>query len=298
MATQRAARGLTRPPLAGAWALAPAAIILGLLVAAGMGYAVAQSLGALPLAGETDVGFAAYRRLLADGGSGGDLWASAGFTLWISAASTLVAACLALLAVGWLDRPRRGRGVAAGVLHLNLAIPHVVWAVALVLVLSQSGIVARIAAAVGLVGVPADFPIVVRDRFGLGIVIHYATKEAPFLTLVAMALSRAQPRELGVIAQSLGATGLRRVRLVTLPAVLPGLGAASALVFAFVFGAYEAPVVVGVTSPRPLSVLGLDLFTSADLARRPEAMALGVLMAATVVAILSVSIATLRRRRQ
>ena len=295
MATQRAARGLSRPPLSGPWGLAPAALVLGLLVATGLGYAVAQSLGALPLTGEPEVGLGAYRTLRAD--DGGDLWASAGFTLWVTAASTLVAAAMALAAVAWLDRPRpRRRGLATGLLHLNLAIPHVVWAFAVLLVLSQSGVAARAGAAVGLLDAPSDFPVLVRDRYGIGIVLHYATKEAPFLALVGVAITRAQPRELAVIAQTLGATGLRRLRLVTLPVVGPGLAVASALVFAFVFGAYEAPVVLGASSPRLLSVLSRDLFSASDLTRRPEAMALGVLMAVFVIAVVGAAAVGGRRR--
>lgn len=297
MATERPSRRLTGPPLASGWALAPAATALGLLIVAGLGYAMAQSLGALPLTGDAEVGLHAYREILA-GGPDGDLWAAAGFTLWVSAASTLLAAVLALAALVWLDRPTaRRRGLASGLLHLNLAVPHVVWAVALLLLLSQAGLVARAAEAMGLIDVPADFPVLVRDRFGLGIVVHFATKEAPFLALVAIAIARTQPRELRSIAEVLGATGLRRLRLVTLPAVLPGLAAASALVFAFVFGAYEAPVVLGVQSPRTLSVASLDLFNDADLTRRPQAMALGVLMAAATLLIIA-ALALLGRRRR
>lgn len=295
MARARPHRGLTRPPLAGPWALAPALVVLGLLLAAGFGYAVAQSFGALPLTGERDVGMAGYRDLVS---RSSDLWGSAGFTLWVSAASTVLAALVALGFVVWLERPRRRRGLAAGLLHVNLAIPHVVWAVVLLLLVSQSGIVARIAAAVGLVEDPAGFPVVVRDGYGIGVILHYASKEAPFVALIAYALLRGQPREFGVIADTLGARGLRRVRLFVVPTVLPGITAASALVFAFVFGAYEAPVLLGASSPRALSVLGVDLFNSPDLGDRPAAMALGVLMTLAITAViwLTVTIASRRRR--
>lgn len=297
MARARAQRRLTGPPLTGPWALAPALVVLGLLLAAGFGYAVAQSLGALPLTGNRALGLQAYRDVLAGESGSGDLWASAAFTLWVSAAATIAAGLVALAAVAWLERPRRRGGLATGLLHINLAIPHVVWAVALLLLLSQSGIVARAAAAIGLLDDPSGFPIVVRDRYGIGIILDYASKEAPFLALVGLALVRAQPRELGLMADTLGARGLRRLRLLILPTVLPGMAAASALVFAFVFGAYEAPVVLGVSSPRVLSILGLDLFNSADLTNRPAAMALGVLMTLAVTVVIWTAVAIAGRQR-
>jgi putative spermidine/putrescine transport system permease protein len=287
-----------RAPLAGRLALAPALVVLGLLVAVGLGYAVAQSLGMLPLAGEPDVGLDSYRALATGAGGAVDVWASAAFTLWVSAASTLLALALALAAAGWIDRPagRRRRG-ATGVLHINLAIPHVVWAIGLLIILSQGGLLSRVAAAIGLISQPSEFPLLVRDPLGIGIILHYATKEAPFLALIAYALIRARPRELDATARSLGATGLRRFRMLTLPTVLPGLAIAGALVIAFVFGAYEAPVVLGMDAPRMLSVVGLDLFSASDLTLRPQAMALGVMMATAVMVTLLAALAVARRWR-
>ena len=284
-------------PLAGRLALAPALVVLGLLVAVGMGYAVAQSLGMLPLAGEPDVGLDSYRALATGAGGAADVWASAAFTLWVSAASTLLALVLALAAAGWIDRPAGRRRGATGVMHINLAIPHVVWAIGLLIILSQGGLLSRVAAAIGLIAEPSEFPLLVRDPLGIGIILHYATKEAPFLALIAYALIRARPRELDATARSLGATGLRRFRMLTLPTVLPGLAIAGALVIAFVFGAYEAPVVLGMDSPRMLSVVGLDLFSASDLTLRPQAMALGVVMAATLMVALLAALALVRRWR-
>lgn len=276
-------------PAAGKSALVPAAVATGALVLVGAGYAVASSLGLIGLTGREPVGLDAYRALLAGDGAT-DLGSSARFTVWVSFAATVAAVVIALGAIAWLDRAGRGRRrVAAGVLHVNIAIPHVVWAVALGLVLAQSGLVSRALAAVGLVDAPSDFPVLVHDRFGLGLIVHYATKEAPFLALIGLALLRAQPPELRVVAETLGATGWRRFRLVTLPTVAPGIAAGAGLVLAFIVGAYEAPTILGVSSPRMLSVLGLDLFNSPDLARRPQAMALGVVMAVAVTVLVAVA---------
>ena len=285
-------------PLAGRLALAPAVVVLGLLVGAGLGYAVAQSLGLLPLAGESHLTAGAYRDLITGDGAASGIWGSAAFTLWVSAASTLLALAMALAAAGWLDRPAgRRRRAAAGMMHVNLAIPHVVWAFGILLLLAQGGVLARVAAAVGLIAEPAEFPLLVRDPLGIGIIIHYATKEAPFLALVAYALIRSRPPELDHMARSLGATGLRRFRMLTLPTVLPGLVVAGAIVVAFVFGAYEAPVILGMDSPRALSVVGLETFAASDLTLRPQAMALGVLMAIFVMVPLAAALAITRRRR-
>ena len=127
-----------------------------------------------------------------------------------------------LLAVGLASRP--GSGAADNMaLNWNLAIPHVVWAVALLLFLAQSGLLARLAATAGLIQVPADFPVLVRDSYGLGIILHYISKETPFLALIVLAALRGQPAGYGQVAANLGANRWQRLRYVTLPFVTPAL---------------------------------------------------------------------------
>ena len=179
-------------------------------------------------------------------------------------------------------------------LNLNLAFPHLVWAIGLSLLLAQSGLLARIAAAIGLIAGPSDFPVLIRDRYGVGIILSYVSKETPFLLLIALSILASQPSAYGVVAENLGATRWQRLRYVTLPLVLPGLLSGALLVFAFVFGAYEVPALLGVRYPQMLSVLALEFFLNPDLRSRAEGMAISVIMA--VVVLLVVGIARRLRR--
>ena len=298
MARTRSGRTLSVLPLRGPLSLVPVAAVLGALSLIGMGYTVAQSLGAFPLSDDTPSGFDAYARLAPNDPIGAELWSSAAFTLRVSAASTLLALMVAAAMLAWIDtRGPRGRRAGARLFHVNLALPHVVWAVALLLVLGQSGILARLGHTLGIVDVPADVPVVVEDRFGIGVMLHYASKEAPFLMLVGWAALRIQPPQLGMLADTLGATGWRRVRLLVLPVVFRPMAAASMLVYAFVVGAYEAPALLGVSDPRMLSVLTLELFRSPDVLTRPAAMAVGVATSAMVLGVLLAAGLVVRRWR-
>lgn len=266
-------------------ALAPALTLIALLFGASVVYGVAQSLGYLTIIDQQRLSLDAYREVLAgDSAAAREFWPSLGFSLWVSGASTLLAAALALVVAVALSGKRR-HTAGLTLLHLNLAFPHLVWAIALLLLLSQSGVFARIAASVGLIGAPSDFPVLVRDSLGLGIILDYVSKETPFLALVSLAVLRAQPEGYDLVAENLGATWWQRLRFVTFPLVLPGLAAGSLLVFAFVFGAYEVPAVLGVRYPRMLSVLALEFFTNPDLNSRAEGMAISVIMALVVVAV-------------
>ncbi|HMP43187.1 MAG TPA: ABC transporter permease subunit, partial [Roseiflexaceae bacterium] len=173
-------------------------------------------------------------------------------------------------------------------LHLNLALPHLVWAVALGLLLSQSGLLARLAVAVGLINGPVDFPVLVRDRYGLGIIVHYVSKEIPFLVLIVLAVLRTQGAAYDLIAENLGAGYWQRVRYVTLPLVLPALLAGSALVFAFIFASYEVPALLGVRYPRMLAVLALEFFVNPDLNRRATGMAISLVISLMTLSVIGV----------
>ena len=275
--------------------LAPALGLLAVLFGASVVYGVAQSLGWLPFLGQRDLNLHAYRNVVIGSQHSADFWRALLFSLWVSGAATVLSAGIAVIIAAALGESRRPQRRIITLLNLNLAFPHLVWAIGLGLLLAQSGLLARIAAAVGLIDAPAQFPVLVRDRFGIGIILAYVGKEVPFLLLLLLSILRSQAVQYGVVAENLGATRWQRLRFVTLPLVTPGLLAGSLLVFAFVFGAYEVPAVVGVRFPEMLSVLALDFFLNPDLRARAEGMAISVLMAFVVLIVVAGSL-RLRRR--
>lgn len=268
-------------------AMAPALALIALLFGASVVYGLAQSFGYLTVIGQQSLSLDAYRTVLVGPSvAASEFWPAFWFSLWVSGAATIISALLALLLVVLLTGGRRRPGpITLFGLQLNLAFPHLVWAIGISLLLSQSGLLARIAAALGLIDVPADFPVLIRDRYGIGIIIDYVSKEIPFLMLILLAILRSQSAALDLVAENLGATFWQRLRYVTLPLVLPGLVGGSLLVFAFVFGAYEVPALLGVRFPRMLSVLALEFFVNPDLRSRAEGMAISVIMALVVLAV-------------
>lgn len=271
-------------------ALAPALLPITLLIGASLLYAIAQSLGMLAITGPSQVSADAYRDLLVGSTAAArEFWPALGFSLWVSLASTGLAALGALVVAALLANQRRPTsGTTLLMLNLNLAFPHLVWAVVLSLVFAQSGLLARIAAALGLIDAPAQFPVIVRDRYGLGIIVHYVSKELPFLLLIMLAVLRTQGSQYDLVAENLGATPWQRVRYVLLPLLFPALGAGAALVFAFIFGAYEVPALLGVRYPRTLAVLALEFFVNPDLNRRAEGMAVSLIISAVTLVVVGV----------
>ncbi len=77
---------------------------------------------------------------------------------------------------------------------------------------------------------------------------------------------------------ALGASPWQRFRHVTLPLVAPPVVSAALIVFAFIFGSFEVPFLLGRPFPAMLGVLVQRRFLGIDLNDRPDAMAAGVLM--------------------
>lgn len=251
--------------------LAPALFVVGGLFAGGLGLAFAESLGMFGVNGE---GFtlAHYRALATDDELRAALW----LTLWISSATTALSAVIGTgVAITLRETAARSRAVAF-LVQVPLAVPHLAMAVAFVHLAAPSGLVARAAYALGLVSGQEGFPVLVNDSFGIGIVVAYALKEIPFVAVMALALLARAGDEYEAVARTLGASPWQRLRYVTIPMVAPAVVSASLVVFAFVFGAFEVPSLLGRTYPATLAVVAQQRYMSVDLADRPAAVAVAL----------------------
>jgi putative spermidine/putrescine transport system permease protein len=264
--------------------LLPALTVVVVLFGGGLAMAVAQSLGYVPSIGRSDVSLDAYRRILSDPAFGRSL----GLSLWIAAVSAIVSTILAVGGALALRRPLRGQKFITFIYQLPIPIPHLVGAIGILFLLAQSGLLARLTHNVGLIQVPADFPALVYDRYGVGIILTYVWKSTPFIGIILSAILRGLSDEYGEAARTLGANGWQRFRYVTLPFLMPGIVSASILVFAFTFGAFEVPLLLGQRFPSMLPVLAYRYYIDVDLNRLPEAMAMNVVMAAIIVVLIFV----------
>ncbi len=280
LSTQYSALSIRRRPTAFLLVL-PSLVVIGLFLIGGVGFAFAQSLGMFALLGDSEVTLRHYGDVLRDPDFGSALLVS----LRISVVSTLIALVISVGMALLLRRRLRGDGILRLFFQLPLPIPHLVGAVGITLLVAQSGLIARLLHAVGLLAERSNFPLLVGDGFGAGIVIVYIWKEVPFITLLLLAALAAISDQYEEAARTLGASAWQRFRHVLLPLLFPAMLSASLIVFAFTFGAFEVPYVMGRTYPKALPVWAYERFNDGDLNQRPEALAVSVLIAllATVI---------------
>jgi putative spermidine/putrescine transport system permease protein len=259
--------------------LLPAVLILGGLFGGGLAFALGQSLGNFPPAGEHHFTLVHYRSLLFDP----ELRISIALTFLLATVATAISAAAGFsIAVALRHRS----GPLTVLLQAPIAIPHLAFAILLADLIGQSGWLARVLHFAGWIALPADFPALINDRYGLGIVIAYVLKETPFIALVTLTMLRRIDGDYELAAATLGASRWQRFRYVAFPLAAPSVISASLLVFAFIFGAFEVPYVLGRTYPAMLGLVAQRRFLSTDLMDRPDAIAVAVLM--TVVSTLLV----------
>ena len=81
------------------------------------------------------------------------------------------------------------------------------------------------------------------------------------------------------LARTLGAGRWKRFWHVILPLITPAIVSTSVIVFAFGFGAFEVPFLLGQPFPAALPVLAYKNFADVDLNARSEAMAIAMVIA-------------------
>ena len=243
----------------------------------GLGYALAYSLG---LVGALATGFTGehWAKLLRTS----DVTRALGFSLAVAAVTVALATTLAL-GLSLALRRALDRGLGATALFVPLALPGVVAALIGFQFLGGAGVLGRLAWQFGWIASPQEFPALIFDRYGLGIVIAHTALAVPLLMLL-FARFHATERidEFAALARTLGANRLAVLRRVTLPLLLRRAAPSLSLLFAGVFGAYEIPLLLGAQRPEMISILARRKFALFDLHQRPEAFLIAVIYAAIV----------------
>jgi len=267
-----------------AMGLAPLALTVGIPFAGGMALAFVQSVGFFPAVGEAHLTAAHYLAFVTDS----EFRDSLLVTLGLATAATMVSALIGLFIALFLRKATQRYQSLAVLVQVPLAVPHIVMALFVLELLAPSGLIARVVCALGIIHSQAAFPALINDRFGIGIIFAYALKEAPFIALMLLAVLLRIGDDYDAVARTLGASRWQRLRYVTLPMIFPALLSSSLLVFAFVCGAYEVPLLLGRQFPAMLPVVAQQKFMNVDLTVRPDAIAVGMVIAfVTFVIVLS-----------
>ncbi|RLQ83797.1 ABC transporter permease subunit [Salinibacterium amurskyense] len=263
----------------------PAVIPVAFVVIGGVGTTLLQSLGLMPLVGSAELSTAAFN-------DSDELLTSALLSLSIAVVSTAIAAVIGFFTAVLIISGNWGGRIVGALGAAAVTVPHLVGAATVGLLLSDSGVLAR------LFGVAPDaWPALVAGPTWFAVIAEYAWKESAFIALIIVGTLATRITSYDETAAVLGAHRFARLRLVLFPLAAPSLLVASAIAFAYTLGSYEVAWMLGQTYPEPLSVMALRLFNSASLTARPEAAAIGVITVVLTAVVVAAAMLGLRRMR-
>lgn len=238
-----------------------------------------QSLGYIPAFGLNTPTLKYYLEVFTNDDFLSAVWVSLRIALW----SAVLATVFGVLVSAALIKCRKTRGGFLYAVRLPILVPHAVVAVFVVQIFSQTGLIARVGYALGLLEDYTQFPQMLYTSSYLGTILAYLWKEIPFVAYFVLAFMSSISDSLGEAAENLGASPVRSFFEVTLPLSIPVISKAFLIIFIFAFGGYELPLLLGSTLPKALSVQTYLAYTSPDLQQRPLAMAMnGVMMLLSV----------------
>jgi putative spermidine/putrescine transport system permease protein len=171
------------------------------------------------------------------------------FSVYISVVPTVVSLLIAVPLAVALQASFPGKRLFSTLYKTPLVVPSIVAAFIVMILFDRGGELSRMLTPFGL-----RLPKLVRDDWALGVVIAMAWKSIPFMTLIIAGSVAAIPEDLKSAARTLGAGKLKVFFHVELPLALPGITAATLLVFVSSTGAFAVPSLLGPIYPKPLSV--------------------------------------------
>ena len=262
------------------WLILPTVIVLIALFVGGFMFGILQSLGYFSVIADEEqkIGFDAYRAAFQNE----TVRAGIILTFRVAILSTVLSTVIALAISLMISRTKRFQSTLIAITQFNIPIPHVVAATGILLTFSQSGLVSRVTNHFGLTDGTSDFPIVTNDPFGYGIILSYLWKEIPFMCVLILSALRGPVTSLDETAKTLGASYGYRLRKIILPYIFPAILSGTIIVFAFSFGSYEVPYLLGEPFPSTVSVVAYQLYSDRDLANRPTAMALATITSVVI----------------
>jgi len=167
-------------------------------------------------------------------GLGPDEWAALALSLQVSVVATVVSLPLAIWVAWILARVDfRGKALVSAAVHLPLVLPPVVTGYLLLITFGRKGAIGGF--------LEETLGIVLAFRW-TGAALAAAIMGFPLMVrAIRLAIEAVDPK-LEQAAATLGAGGLARFRMVTLPLIMPGVLAGSVLGFAKAMGEFGATI--------------------------------------------------------
>lgn len=171
------------------------------------------------------------------------------FSLWLGIAPTAISLAISLPLSALIQANARAQRLARTLYRIPLVVPGIIAAFMVLVVFDLGGMASRIATPLGI-----QLPRLVRDSWGIGVIMALCWKTIPFMTLIIAGSMAAINPDIPTAARTLGAGRMTVLLRVQIPLAQAGITAAVLLSFIQSLGTFVVPSLLGPAYPLPLSV--------------------------------------------
>ncbi len=263
--------------------LFPISLIYGLFIGGGLILVLIESFGYIPALGLHNVTALHYKEILFDI----SFIKSLAYSLYIALSSALISTILGVMIAYNLmqSKNRFWKNLSAKILQIGLILPYLYIAFLTFLLLSKTGIISRIFINLSLIDSLEDFPRLIFDQFGIGIIFVYVIKGTPFVALFVFNVMGSISKKYHDVAISLGANKKDILKKIYLPLASNAIVWTSSILFVYDLGAFEVPYLLGTNRYITLSSKLYSHYINPHISEIPSAMAMNIIL--LVIGILS-----------
>ena len=254
--------------------IAPATLLMIFIMGMGIMTCISQSLGYFPQIGLEDITLNHYKTIL----NNKQFLDSLFLSLKTSLISSIIAVIAGVVLAYFMSKDRFSK-FRYFLLNLPIIVPHIVVVLLIFAIFSKTGILSRVLYNFNIIKDSSEFISLVNDKSGIGIMLVYIYKGIPFIAMTTFNILKSIDKKLEEVSKNLGANKYQTFRFIILPQIMPTILSSFIIIFAFSFGSFEVPYLIGATNPKALPVNAYISYISLDLNQRPIAMAMNTILA-------------------
>jgi putative spermidine/putrescine transport system permease protein len=213
-------------------------------------------------------------------------WHSLFYSLFVGVTSVFIAICFALaISISWKKEINTGR--LSNIIYLPLCFPAIVVTFFSYQFLAQSGFLSRLFYNLHITNSIKNFPVLINDAFGIGIIFTMVVLITPFFILLFRQLYIAEKiNSLSNLGATLGATNWQILTKITIPILIKKSIVSIVLFVVFVMSSYEVPLLLGRQNPQMISVLIIQKVQRFNLLDIPQGYAMSIVYVILIIVLL------------
>jgi putative spermidine/putrescine transport system permease protein len=256
--------------------ISPLLILYLIFIGGGLMETVKESMGYIPMLELNNFNFNSYREVF----SQKDFIENTLYSLYISFTGAISSTFFGILTAYFFVKSENFviKSILKRALQTGMILPYIYVIFLAAMLFNQTGFFSRLFYHAGIIKDFQNFPVLVFDSAGIGIIWVYVFKGTPFVTLFVINVMSGISNSYDKVARTLGAGELTVLRRIYIPLSSNAIIWSSSIVFAYFLGSFEVPYILGSISPSALSSRLYSLSISPELEAIPQAMALSLVI--------------------